>query len=114
MPTLSFLSWFVAMTVGLVALVRIVVFLIPTSVCGAIGFRDAVRSRRTILTAILAGAVLVASAGYLSSALYAVHQCEAHDDCAGAPAWVGDGLHELQRMDGGCVYLPQGCPSSAP
>jgi hypothetical protein len=30
----------------------------------------------------------------------------------GAPApaaWVGEGLHELQAMDGGCVYLPRGC-----
>ncbi len=109
MPTLSFLSWFVAMTVGLAALVRIVVFLVPTSVRGALGFRDPVRSGRTVLAACLAGAALAASAGYLSFALYAVHQCEAHDDCASAPAWVGDGLHELQRMDGGCVYLPQGC-----
>lgn len=59
-----------------------------------------------VVLAVLGSIALLGNAGWTT---FQIHQCEAHDLCDRAPAWVGEGLHELQRMDGGCVYLSQGC-----
>jgi hypothetical protein len=108
-PVLSLLSLFLVVLVGLASLA----FLAGTAPAAV--RRGVPRSRRRpALLALLAGFVAVATLGYACSTLLAIRRCEAHDDCADAPAWVGDGLHELQKMDGGCVYRPEGCPSAGP
>ncbi len=53
--------------------------------------------------------VSVLSLVWIGWCLAAIHACEAHDHCEHAPDWARNGLHDLQGMDGGCVYRPEGC-----
>jgi len=111
-PILSLVSWMIALLFGFVCLARFAVGVTAGRMRQAIAkisFLDPHRVGNGFIATFFMGALAAISLSYFAFSLYAIRRCEAHDDCSLAPAWVGEGLHELQRMDGGCVYLPQGC-----